>query len=260
TMLIHTQSENVLVRSSFIEKDNAVGFRDTGKWWLTSTGHRSYLTSPILQDTNVIYRDLHGRNFKVATNDYWPYFDTELLEDGTIAPVAGIDRNIIYTLGQKLNFTVELVAPADGKWGGVEADGSISGLIGMVARHEARVALCEITVTGAREVVVDFTSPYIMDNTAMISPAPKEKNRAFAAFSPFTIAVWGCLALTVFCIGPIIWVMDFWRQSVVMGTDKPSMPLMQYSFNMFRNLVVQGNNIQTHLWMLRFLFFFWYLF
>lgn len=42
-----------------------------------------------------------------------------------------------------------LVRPPDGKWGGPQPDGSITGLIGQVARHEAHASLCELTITGS---------------------------------------------------------------------------------------------------------------
>lgn len=41
-----------------------------------------------------------------------------------------------------------LLLAKDGQWGGVLPDGSITGMIGMVARHEVHFAINEITITG----------------------------------------------------------------------------------------------------------------
>lgn len=42
----------------------------------------------------------------------------------------------------------EVVLEAGGQWGGPQADGSVTGMIGMVARGEAHLAINEITITG----------------------------------------------------------------------------------------------------------------
>ena len=40
-----------------------------------------------------------------------------------------------------------------------------------------------------REGVVDFTNPYFLEPTTMVTPAPAIKSRAAAIFSPFPIMV-----------------------------------------------------------------------
>lgn len=45
-------------------------------------------------------------------------------------------------------FRFEIVTPADGSFGAVNANGSVTGMIGMVARREAHFAIDEITITG----------------------------------------------------------------------------------------------------------------
>lgn len=42
------------------------------------------------------------------------------------------------------------MVPEDGLWGGPQPDGSVVGLIGLVARHEAHIAINEITITGTQ--------------------------------------------------------------------------------------------------------------
>lgn len=40
------------------------------------------------------------------------------------------------------------MTPADGVWGGVQDDGTVNGLIGMVARHEAQLSMACVGITG----------------------------------------------------------------------------------------------------------------
>lgn len=42
----------------------------------------------------------------------------------------------------------QLVSPADGMWGGPLPNGTVTGMIGMVARHEVHLAHSAITFTG----------------------------------------------------------------------------------------------------------------
>lgn len=40
------------------------------------------------------------------------------------------------------------MTPADGQWGGMIENGTWTGMIGMVARHEAHMAISSLTITG----------------------------------------------------------------------------------------------------------------
>lgn len=40
------------------------------------------------------------------------------------------------------------MTPVDGQWGNVKKDGRVSGMIGMVARHEAHLAITSISISG----------------------------------------------------------------------------------------------------------------
>lgn len=54
----------------------------------------------------------------------------------------------------------------DGQWGGVQEDGTITGIIGLVARHEADLAIDEITITGTCVILLLYqvASLLLMDN------------------------------------------------------------------------------------------------
>ncbi|XP_037794744.1 glutamate receptor ionotropic, delta-1-like isoform X2 [Penaeus monodon] len=131
-------------------------------------------------------------------------------------------------------------------------------MIGMVSRREVEFAIDEITVTGAREAVLDFTKPYFMESITIVSRAPAEKSRAMAVFSPFTPGVWAALVVSVAIIGPLLAIVNHFT-SFCLG-EKHRFSTRDFAFNMFRNLVVQGNLISSARWPLRCIFFSWYLF
>ncbi|KAK8380493.1 hypothetical protein O3P69_016827 [Scylla paramamosain] len=153
----------------------------------------------------------------------------------------------------------QVLTPPDGQWGGPLPDGNVSGIIGQVARREAHLAICEITITGSRETVVDFTSPYYLEATTMVSPAPALRSRIFAIFSPFTYQVWVCIAAATLAVGPVAFILATLMDAYVSPLPSRRGP-HEYSFHMFRNLVVQTNLIKTSELPHRILFISWILF
>ncbi|XP_047494037.1 glutamate receptor ionotropic, delta-2-like [Penaeus chinensis] len=258
--------------SSRVDRDGIVRFHKAGTWWTNEVeGAGAYMTSPLFPDIETLYSDLQGRELLVTANDNWPFFKLIKHENGTVVPGAGVDPTVVDVLSSKFNFTYRVVTPPDGKWGGPQPDGTITGIIGMVARHEAHLAICELTVTaailsgnqGIRETVVDFTSPYYMESTTLVSRAPKEKNRAFAVFSPFRAEVWLCICISTVLIAPASFLIGQFIVGVFdlkEGDTGPYHSLHSLYFNMYRSLMVQGNRIMTRCWPLRLTFYFWYLF
>ncbi|CAL4079984.1 unnamed protein product, partial [Meganyctiphanes norvegica] len=95
--------------------------------------------------------------------------------------------------------------------------------------------------------------------TVLISRAPELKSRAWAIFAVFPPLVWLLIGISTLLIGPIAALISCLMQAY-RKDDPPPQGLNLYTFSLFRNLVIQGNPIETHYWALRFLFFCWYFF
>lgn len=54
------------------------------------------------------------------------------------------------------------MTPGDGQWGAVLEDGTVTGMVGMVARHEAHMAITAITATGRQIVCINSHQKIIM--------------------------------------------------------------------------------------------------
>ncbi|XP_068229792.1 glutamate receptor ionotropic, delta-2-like [Palaemon carinicauda] len=240
--------------SSHIEQNGDISFLERETWKLLSTE-----SGEIFPQLNDLYSDFGGRRLTVTANNDSPFFVIKEFDNGTYFADSGIDVNIVDALGDTLNFTYKVMKPADGKWGGPLPDGTITGMIGEVARRNAHIAICEITVTGVREGVIDFTMPYYLEALTIISSTPAEKNRAFAVFSPFGYKVWICIALSTLIIGPLLTLESLFMKKYLKRDDVDT-NLENFSFNMFRSLVVQTNRVPARYWPHRFTFVFWYLF
>ncbi|XP_069159716.1 glutamate receptor ionotropic, delta-2-like [Procambarus clarkii] len=333
SMAVRRDEGGYTILSFFIHVDNSVRFRVAGRWVdqgetgqrgyvvgavfpdldllyrdKGATGQRGYVVGAVFPDLDLLYRDFQGRQLTVATVNNWPFFQLTVLADGRREPLAGIDVNVVNTLSEHLNFTYQVVEPADRRWGGPGQDGSVSGMVGVVYRHQAHLALGELTITEQRASVVDFTNPYFMESTTLVSRAPAEKNRSFAVFYPFTLKLWALVITVTFVMGPVGYLVQWgheqvtepgvttpppatvsstplhthtfssteilrrngWRgaslrpsllQEAAASFRRSSTPSLQnYSFNIFRSLVLQGNFISGSGWPVRLVLFSWFTF
>ncbi|XP_068249304.1 DNA ligase 4 [Palaemon carinicauda] len=240
----------------------SIGFEPVGKWWRFQEGWSHQLNRPLSSLTRrEQYRNLHGRPMKVAALDNWPWFGLKESPAGEALPDTGIDVSIITTLSQTLNFTIEIVIPEDGQWGGPQPDGTVSGLIGMVSAYKAHLAIDEITITASRETVVDFTFPYYVESSTCVSRAPKEKSRAFAVFSPYTSEVWLTVGISVIAISFAIYITSLLSLSTLDGSNsREDLTLDRITFSTFRSLVKQDNIMVLPFWSIKYLFGAWYLY
>ncbi|XP_063868105.1 glutamate receptor ionotropic, delta-2-like isoform X2 [Scylla paramamosain] len=239
--------------------DDVVRLVPAGRLHLSGNVTRVRLTTLVVPDVLQQYSDFGGRELVVAALNNWPYFVIKTLQDGRRVADSGIDVQILTTLANYLNFTHRVLSPSDDQWGAVHRNGTVTGLVGLVARREAHIAICEITITRSRETVLDFTNPYFLEYVTLVSRAPALKNRTFAVFSPFSLQVWLCVALITVLMGPVASVVARVRVSCERDAQQCSSTL-DYSFSVFRNLVVQGNLIPVIHLPSRCIFIFWYLF
>ncbi|XP_066980911.1 glutamate receptor ionotropic, delta-2-like [Macrobrachium rosenbergii] len=140
----------------------------------------------------------------------------------------------------------------------MQPDGTATGVVGMVLRDEINVAMAHMAITKTRAMAADFTHLYYQDTITIISQAPTIKNRTFAVFSPFQSMVWGLIILSILSLGLILRVLsnltEYCLEQESIGT------LQAVTFNIFRSVINQGNQISVALWSHRCVFFAWYSF
>ncbi|KAG7153603.1 Glutamate receptor-like 65, partial [Homarus americanus] len=71
---------------------------------------------------------------------------------------------ILDILANNLNFTYTLTQPADRLWGTKLSNDSWTGMVGLVSRQEADIALGPFAQTETRMKVVDFTESLFLDD------------------------------------------------------------------------------------------------
>ncbi|XP_076069238.1 glutamate receptor ionotropic, delta-2-like [Oratosquilla oratoria] len=249
---------NLVILGSSVTPEDTIRFRVIGSMTLTTGSTRFYLKEDLFPPLEEIYANFHGRNLLMCAVENWPFVVTTPRPDGKFDPDHGIDINVMNVLGQALNFTYNVIHPAKREWGNPQPDGTVTGIIGVVARHEAHVAIDEITMTARRETVVDFTQPYFLDSSSLVSRAPTEKSRVLAVISPLRLEVWMVLLCLLSLIGPV-------KYAIMMADSRhPGAPsphrVHDLAYCAFRNLVVQGNPLPSKRVVTRIVFGFWFFF
>ncbi|XP_068229154.1 glutamate receptor ionotropic, kainate 5-like isoform X1 [Palaemon carinicauda] len=199
---ISSEMDFTLQSSRFDEKGR-IRFQDICVWSLERNTCQGHARPPIVPSLNALYSNFHGRQLIATAQEDSPFFNIKRGKSGDVG-VSGVDFTILNVLGDYLNFTHKLVLPPDGKWGGPADGGKVVGMIGLVSRREADIAICEMSRNAQRESVTDFTYPYFVEPVTIVSNAPRERRRILAAFSPFALPVWICIVAATIFMGPVL--------------------------------------------------------
>ncbi|XP_066963844.1 uncharacterized protein [Macrobrachium rosenbergii] len=235
------------LRSSYINIKNKAATHEIGWWfWNATLGAKKLLARPLYQPVLEVYRDFGGRELIVTVIDNWPFWHLTYPGDGRVIPTSGLDYNVLKTIGDHLNFTFRMEITPDGKWGGVMADGTVTGMVGVVHRHEAHAAINEFTITEQRERAVDFTRPYYYECTTLVSPAPKKRIRTFAVLMSFTPKVWIAFLVLVIFTPPLVMLLVRLRRKLFGEINRPWEELGTVYFMMFGHLMIQATQILRH--------------
>ncbi|XP_042241496.1 probable glutamate receptor [Homarus americanus] len=117
--------------------------------------------------------------------------------------------NLLRALGDALNFNYTLVRPPDGAWGAPDSNGVWNGMIGMVKRNEADLAMGPFGITEARAKVVEFSQPILIDYFRILVKRGSAKPNPWGFFNPLGPLVWVglLLSLLLVCVG--LWLFVF---------------------------------------------------
>lgn len=99
---------------------------------------------------------------------------------------------LMYDLAEKLGFSFTLSIVKDGRYGAMNEAGNWSGMIGEVVRKEADLAMAPLTVTAAREQVVDFTKPFMQTGISILlkKGSTAQDSFLFLFLRPFSAETW----------------------------------------------------------------------
>lgn len=89
-----------------------------------------------------------------------PFVDIKQIEGSSEFQVSGYFGDVWSELQNLLNFTSHIKESVDGNWGIRLHNGTWNGMIGMLTRNEADIALADLTITDARAQVANYFIPF----------------------------------------------------------------------------------------------------
>ncbi|XP_053207779.1 glutamate receptor 1-like [Panonychus citri] len=108
-----------------------------------------------------------------------------------------------------INYTLQIVK--DKKYGGIDpkSEAGWNGMVGELIRKEADMAIAPLTITSARERVIDFTKPFMSLGISIMIKKPAKKNPGIFSFmNPLSQEIWMCIILSYIGVSVVLFLVS----------------------------------------------------
>ncbi|XP_055950920.1 glutamate receptor ionotropic, delta-1-like [Argiope bruennichi] len=120
------------------------------------------------------------------------------LKTGGQQQLIGIEGRFLDEVSKALHSSLEIIVSEDGEIGRKGPDGNWTGIIGLVQRDEADLAMNFLAITEERLTAVDFSTIYTVDATTFVIGRPSPLPPTLAYLYPFELSLWVSLAFMLF--------------------------------------------------------------
>ncbi|PNF23956.1 hypothetical protein B7P43_G10051 [Cryptotermes secundus] len=159
-----------------------------GNW--SSVSGLTWSSAPLSQRR----RDLHGIVIKGALRPQAPYITERKYKNKKPIEFGGFTMRIFREFESRMNFTPEYFIPRDGAYGFRNANGTWTGIVGMVATDEVEIGIGLFSFTEGRMDVIDYLPPILNPKlTAYIRQPSDEYTMWSHILSPFGVPLWRAL-------------------------------------------------------------------
>ncbi|XP_037579352.2 glutamate receptor ionotropic, kainate glr-3-like [Dermacentor silvarum] len=144
-----------------------------------------------------------GHLLRVSSFNYAPYH--VITEEGFNAPVKGICGEILAAITRSLKTNYTITFPLDSFWGLLKPDGNWTGVLGMVQRDEADLALSVINPTSEKkDVAVESETILPIEIMILAGRQSRHESNILGIIQIFPWEVW-LLAFCGFIMSAIAW-------------------------------------------------------
>ncbi|XP_071533861.1 uncharacterized protein [Panulirus ornatus] len=161
---------------------------------------KSIPTDDVSSTVQTHYR-LAGRPSLTVTTEVLPTQEAVMVDDpeapgGRRLTFTGPIANVVDYLAKRMNFTYMYVRSPEKEWGIKKADGSWTGMVGLVSRQEVDIALGLFSMKADRTEVMDFIWPLWITSTMILGSRGRPEVDPWGFLMPLTPLVWAAV-LTV---------------------------------------------------------------
>ncbi|XP_045132353.1 glutamate receptor ionotropic, delta-2-like [Portunus trituberculatus] len=172
---------------------------------LHATWKNGRFSSPVSPFIDKI-SDIRGSVLKIAMFEWEPSTLYRRNEGGVLEYLYGRDIEVIRALADVFNFTAEFVETYDGeKWGYPLSNGSWTGLVGMLGRADAELAISNLFVSSleGRDEYQGYTNFFDTDYSCFLIRTEPPLPRWQSPGLPYTLSTWLAILGSLLVIGVI---------------------------------------------------------
>ena len=118
---------------------------------------------------------------------------------------SGAEYDMIIDMSEMLNFKFVMKMPEDREWGRF-ANGNWTGLVGLLDRGEAEIAVGVVSITEARYAAINPTALIRMEEIALVSAKPAKAARWQSVYEAFTLNLWMLSLVSLVLTGTALYV------------------------------------------------------
>ena len=104
-----------------------------------------------------------------------------------------------------MNFTYTVIKPPDGQYGGIQSDGTMSGMIGLLANQDIDIAPAPFSVTKSRSTVMTFASSITEVYFTLFIKNPAENFNVMAYVEPMHWLAWVVMFVFLATLPPFLY-------------------------------------------------------
>ena len=152
--------------------------------------------------------DFGGQTIRVTSKTYVGLSFLKY-EGSNITGGGGYFIEPVYYLGKKLNFTPKFLGSVDGKWGGMDGNGTWNGMVGMLVKDQADIIAAGLARTWDRDSAVTFGITLLEGRFSLIAPATKVwAINMWAYLEIFSIPSWAMCGFMVIAVAIVFTILN----------------------------------------------------
>ncbi|KAG0726508.1 Glutamate receptor ionotropic, delta-1 [Chionoecetes opilio] len=141
---------------------------------------------------------------RIAAETWQPFFLIGRASAG-VAEYSGIMWDLLLMLTSKLNVSVEIMRPPDGRWGVELPNGSWNGMLGMIQRQEVDMAVGPFAISYPRTKVADFPASIFVLPHRVYLPRPRGSSDLSDFVRLYHPTVWLLILASVVVVSAAVW-------------------------------------------------------
>ncbi|XP_065316839.1 glutamate receptor 2-like isoform X2 [Gordionus sp. m RMFG-2023] len=142
-----------------------------------------------------------------------PYFMTKVPRKGEILrgndKYEGFCLELADMIAKMVGFDYIIRPVKDGKYGAIDENNQWNGVVGELIRQEADLAVAPLTITSARERVIDFSKPFMdLGISIMVKKPTQHVTGIFSFLNPLSNSIWTCIILGYVSVSVVMYLVS----------------------------------------------------